>query len=180
MSYPLPIFVAPSVGEWLARFGLDELLRDHVAAVIERLPGPVREDFLTDSSFALCDYEPGPGVVVHVPVGRPRGRRRPGRAVVLKRTLRHRRPEFIRYIIAHELAHAHLHNLGRFPGDDPEHAADALAEQWGFPRPCRVARPAAARLRRERSAAAHVANAEAQPNPTRPSASIPPFPLHLR
>jgi hypothetical protein len=38
-------------------------------------------------------------------------------------------------VIAHELAHAHLRNQGRFPGDDPEHAADALAAGWGFPRP---------------------------------------------
>jgi hypothetical protein len=124
-----------TVGGWLSRFALHDLLHDHVAAVIERLPRPVREDFLTDPSFAMCDYEPGPGVVAHIFVGRPLGRRRPGRSVVLKRTLRHRRPEFIRYIIAHELAHAHLHNGGRFPGDDPERAADALAESWGFPPP---------------------------------------------
>jgi hypothetical protein len=131
----IPEPAATTVDVWLARFSLHDLLHGHVAAVIERLPAPVREDFLTDPSFAMCDYEPGPGVVVHVPVGSPRGRRRPGRSVVLKRTLRHRPAAFIRYVIAHELAHAHLHNAGRFPGDDPEHAADALAESWGFPRP---------------------------------------------
>ena len=126
-----------TVNRWLSRFALHELLHDHVAVVMERLPRPVREGFLNDPGFAMCDYEPGPGVVVHVPIGSPRGRRRPGRAVVLKRTLRHRPAAFIRYVIAHELAHAHLHNGGRFPGDDPEHAADALAASWGFPRPMR-------------------------------------------
>jgi hypothetical protein len=41
----------------------------------------------------------------------------------------------VRWVIAHELAHAHLRNGGRWLGDDPEHAADALAAGWGFPRP---------------------------------------------
>src|SRR5215211_8012325 len=110
MRHPLPILRPPSVSDWLARFGLDDLLRGHVTHVVERLPDPVRDDFLSDSSFSMCDYEPGPGVVAHIPVGRPLGRRRPGRSVVLKRTLRHRPPSFIRYVIAHELAHSHLHN----------------------------------------------------------------------
>jgi len=63
--------------------------------------------------------------------------RLPGRSVVLKRTLRYRPEEFVRYVIAHELAHAHLRNGGRSPGEDPEVAADSLAEAWGFPRPRR-------------------------------------------
>jgi hypothetical protein len=42
---------------------------------------------------------------------------------------------FVRWVIAHELAHAHLRNCGRWEGDDPEHAADDLAARWGFPRP---------------------------------------------
>ena len=54
---------------------------------------------------------------------------------MLKRTLRTGRRPFVRWVIAHELAHAHLRNGGRWPGDDPEHAADALAAGWGFPRP---------------------------------------------
>ena len=59
----------------------------------------------------------------------------PGRAVVLKRTLCSRHETFVRWVIAHELAHAHLRNAGRWPGDDPERAADALAQRWGFPKP---------------------------------------------
>ena len=35
-------------------------------------------------------------------------------------------------LIAHELAHAHLRNGGYGAITDPEHAADALAAEWGF------------------------------------------------
>ena len=120
--------------DWLSRFGLDESLVGHVACVFARLPGPVREDFVADPAFVLSDYEPRPGAAVHVVVGAPR-RNAAGRSVLLKRTLRRRPEAFVRYVIAHELAHAHLRNAGRWPGDDPEHAADALAAEWGFPRP---------------------------------------------
>jgi hypothetical protein len=119
---------------WLFRFGLDAFLHGHVADVLSTLPDDVRVDLVDDPSFRMSDYEPGPGVVAHVPVGMP-ARRRASRSVVLKRTLRHRPPAFVRYVIAHEFAHAHLRNGGRWPGDDPEHAADALAAAWGFPRP---------------------------------------------
>jgi hypothetical protein len=120
--------------EWLAGFGLDEFLRGHVAGVMGGLPDHVREDFLGDPGFVLFDYEPAVGAMMVVPVGPPR-RNAAGRSVVLKRTLRRRPEAFVRYVIAHELAHAHLRNAGRWPGDDPEHAADALAAEWGFPRP---------------------------------------------
>ncbi len=119
---------------WLSGFGLDEFMRSEVAGVMAVLPGHVRDDIVRDPSFTLFDYEPGPGVVMHVPVGVP-GRKAASRSVVFKRTLRHRPAAFVRYVIAHELAHAHLRNAGRWPGEDPEHAADALAAEWGFPRP---------------------------------------------
>src|SRR5947207_959047 len=127
------------VNQWLLAFGLDEFLHHHVAAVMLQLPHAVRDDLLADPGFRLADYEPGRGVVMHVPLGSP-ARKKPGRAVVLKRTLRHRPHDFVRYIIAHELAHAHLRNGGRFPGEDPEHAADSLAAAWGFPRPASALR----------------------------------------
>lgn len=126
------------VNQWLSGFALDEFLHAHVAAVILRLPSAVREDLVSDPAFRLADYEPGPGVVMHVPLGIPRARK-PVRSVVLKRTLRHRPIAFVRWVIAHELAHAHLRNGGRHPGEDPEHAADSLAAAWGFPRPAHTA-----------------------------------------
>ncbi len=119
---------------WLLNFDLDTRLRSHVAAVIEQLPGGVRDDLMNDPGFQMCDYEPGPGMVMRVPVGVPRPHRA-SRSVVLKRTLRHRPEPFVRWLIAHELAHAHLRHGGRWPGEDPEFAADALAAEWGFPKP---------------------------------------------
>jgi hypothetical protein len=124
---------SPELHDWLSRFALAEFLHPHVAEVFAALPAAVREDICSDPAFHLCDYEPG-GPMLRVPMAPP-GRGRPGRSVVLKRTLRHRPPAFVRWLIAHELAHAHLRHAGRFPGEDPEHAADALAAEWGFPRP---------------------------------------------
>ena len=125
--------MAHAIQDWLAGFGLDEFLHHEVAGVIGVLPGHVRDDFVSDPSFTLFDYEPG--LVMHVPVRLPQGRGRSSRSVVLKRTLARRPLPFVRYVIAHELAHAHLRNAGRYPGEDPEYAADALAAEWGFPRP---------------------------------------------
>jgi hypothetical protein len=126
-----------AIHDWLRAFRLDAFLHAEVAGVLATLPGHVREDFVTDPAFTLFDYEPRAGVAFHVPVRLPRGGSNGGasRSVVLKRTLARRPAAFVRYVIAHELAHAHLRNAGRFPGEDPEHAADALAAEWGFPRP---------------------------------------------
>ena len=113
---------------------MDEVLRREVVQVLMRLPDHVRDDFVSDPAFVLCDYEPAAGAMTVVPVGPPR-RNAAGRSVALKRTLRRRPQAFIHYVIAHELAHAHLRNAGRWPGEDPERAADALAAEWGCPRP---------------------------------------------
>ena len=114
---------------WLAEFALDACLHDHAVCVVTSLPEAVRADLMLDPAFTICDYEPGSDAVMRVPAGIP------GRAVVLKRTLRRRPCAFVRWLIAHELAHAYLRNEGRWPGDDPEVAADALAAEWGFPKP---------------------------------------------
>ena len=57
------------------------------------------------------------------------------RSVVLKKRLCDCDENFAHYVIAHELAHAHLWNGPWGEITDPEHAADALAASWGFPRP---------------------------------------------
>lgn len=119
---------------WLERFKLHPTLKPHVHAVVEALPEEVRADLMSDPAFVICDYEPDPTRSFQVPMGRP-GVNGSGRSVVLKRTLRRREPAFVRWLIAHELAHAHLRNEGRHAGEDPEAAADALAADWGFPRP---------------------------------------------
>ena len=124
------------IDQWLRPYCLTEMLHIHAAHVLASLPDVVLIDVMGDEGVVFYDYEPGPGVVMEVPVGLPT-RGRAARSVVLKRTLCHRTPAFVRWLIAHEIAHAHLKNGGRWPGDDPELAADALAENWGFPRPSR-------------------------------------------
>ena len=124
----------PALDDWLDRFPLDLSLRDEVAHVLGALPGAVLEDFLCDPSFSMSDYEPAPFGTYSVVMAAP-GAKSPSRSVVLKRTLRRRPVEFVRWVIAHYLAHAHLRNRGRWPGDDPEVAADSLAAAWGFPKP---------------------------------------------
>ena len=119
---------------WLLAFRLDQSLHGHAFTVLAALPATVQEDFITDPRFTIADYEPGPGVIMEVPVGAP-AFNSASRSVMLKRTLRRSSHEFTRYVIAHELAHAHLRNQGRSPSEDPEHAADSLAALWGFPRP---------------------------------------------
>lgn len=124
---------APCLEEWLTSFALEPFLRSHIAAVFVALPAHVRSDFLCDPAFTLCDYEPSLHAA-HIPLRSPSAKG-PSRSVVLKRTLRRRPDNFIRWVIAHELAHSHLRNAGRHQGEDPEHAADSLAADWGFPRP---------------------------------------------
>ena len=118
---------------WLASFSLEPFLKTHIAAVFIALPDEVRTDFVSDPSFNLCDYEPSLAPA-QITVRSPSAKG-PSRSVVLKRTLRRRPDNFIRWVIAHELAHAHLRNAGRHQGEDPEYAADSLAADWGFPRP---------------------------------------------
>ena len=126
--------MTPEIDQWLRPFNLEASLHAHAAEVVASLPPEVRDDFMFDPTFTLVDYEPRAGHPFHVPV-KLSPRNGPGRSVVLKRTLRTRPEPFVRWVIAHELAHAHLRNGGRWAGDDPEHAADALAAGWGFPRP---------------------------------------------
>ena len=128
------------IDNWLRSFSLEASLHAHTAEVLQSLPAPVLADFMEDPAFSMCDYEPGmaSGYCVPMKLIGTAGRLSAGRAVVLKRTLLRRPTEFVRWVIAHELAHAHLRNAGRWPGDDPEHAADALAGEWGFPRPLKM------------------------------------------
>ena len=130
----MPSDSAQQIDIWLEPFRLVPVLHDHAAYVLAALPERVRSDLSADPPVTFCDYDPTPGVVMQVAIG-PLRRGRSARSVVLKRTLRDRPAPFVRWLIAHELAHAYLNNAGRWPGDDPETAADALAGEWGFPRP---------------------------------------------
>lgn len=101
--------------------------------MLQRLPIDVREDFLTDPTFriSLDDCEPGRGrTVMMAPLG-PGGY---SRCVVLKPRLEKCSAAFAQYIVAHEFAHAWLHNGGWGEITDREEAADAVAASWGFPK----------------------------------------------
>lgn len=124
-----------SLETWLDSIDLQAGLRPHVHEVMRRLPEPVLIDLLNDPAFIVCDYDATPGLMATIPVNI--GVKNPARSIALKRSLARRQEDFVRWVIAHELAHAHLRNQGRWEGDDPEHAADALAADWGFPRPLR-------------------------------------------
>lgn len=116
---------------FLSQCILGDDLRGHVRAVMGAMPGHVVGDLVEDECFVLLETEGrGAGVMLPLP-----DKRKPVRAVVLKRRMWRSDENFVRWVIAHELAHAHLRNAGRVPGEDPEHAADALAAEWGFARP---------------------------------------------
>ncbi len=115
----------------------DELarLRDRVLVVLSALPQEVRRDLLEDPRFrmTLDDLVPGEGRTVWLACPGPGGNG--SRCVVLKPRLADCEKTFAHYVIAHELAHAYLHNGGWGEIDDPETAADAVAASWGFPQP---------------------------------------------
>ena len=113
-------------------------LRDRVRTVLGRLPTPVVEDFLQDECFhvTLDNFVPGKGWSLWMAM--PGANRSGSRAVVLRKRLNDCDEDFALYVIAHEFAHAHLHNGGWRDLTDPEQAADALAAAWGIPK---VTRP---------------------------------------
>ena len=108
-------------------------LARRVAKVLSQLPGEVQQDFLSDPNFkvSLDDCQPGQGRTVLMPDLGPEGT---SRCVVLKPRLERCSEAFACYIIAHEFAHAHLHNGGWGEITDVELAADALAASWGWPK----------------------------------------------
>ncbi len=116
-------------------FEQHELLRQRVSQVLDSLPTEVQEDFLSDPRFhlSLDNYAPGSGSTIFMAV--PGGTGESSRNVVLKPRLSECSEAFAHYVIAHELAHAFLRNGPWGEITDIEHAANALAASWGFPRP---------------------------------------------
>lgn len=110
------------------------VLRERTLVVLRALPSEVRSNLIEDEGFLMVVHDPRRPDSMRVWLAVP-GPQRASRCVGLKLSLARRPPDFAHYVIAHELAHAFLGNRGRWEGDDPEVAADALAGQWGFPRP---------------------------------------------
>lgn len=115
----------------------DPRIARQVAQVMSALPERVLRDLLDDEHFHLAmeDYEPSRGTRVWFSLGN--GPWQGSRSVVLRRRLATAREEFSLWVIAHELAHAFLRNGVFGQHHCPEEAADALAAEWGFPRPPR-------------------------------------------
>src|SRR5579863_3643304 len=101
----LPPAPADPIDHWLGAFRLDPFVHRFVAVVVSDIPATVREDLMHDPNFHICDYEPKIGGFFTVPLRIPT-KNRASRSVVLKRTLRNRSEAFVKWLIAHELAHA--------------------------------------------------------------------------
>ena len=120
---------------YIEPFAEHEALAERVVTVLRALPDRVLRDFQDDPRFrlALDDCAPKKGRTVWLACPGPGGNG--SRCVVLKRRLASCVEAFAHYVIAHELAHAHLRNGGWGEIEDAEAAADALAASWGFVRP---------------------------------------------
>lgn len=112
----------------------EEPLGRRVLRVLAALPPDVQADLLDDPRFRITREErsPGGGWTLWMACPAPGAS---SRCVVLRERLSDCDEGFAAYVIAHELAHAHLHNGGWGEIRDPERAADALAASWGFAKP---------------------------------------------
>jgi len=126
---------------WQTFAPLLEAFRDHeplgirVAKVLSALPREVQEDFLNDPRFRISKLGRKTRFEDATLLALPAADGSGSRCVVLKTRLAECSEPFGLYVIAHELAHAYLHNGSWGHYEDREEAADALAAAWGFPRP---------------------------------------------
>lgn len=109
------------------------VLASRIRSVFDSLPSEVQDDFLNDACFrvSLDYFTASEGRIVVMPLLNNQGT---SRCVVLKPRLEKCSNAFSTYIIAHEFAHAFLHNGGWNEITDVEDAADALAAHWGYPK----------------------------------------------
>lgn len=133
---PSDLVSAKSVREYVERAIENPTIQMRVVMVLATMPREIVAGLLNDPCFriAIDNHVPGRGGSVwmacpgdHVWKG--------SRTVVLKKRLADAAENFAHYVIAHELAHAHLWNGPWGEISDAEEAADALAASWGFSRP---------------------------------------------
>ncbi|TWU48322.1 hypothetical protein [Rubripirellula reticaptiva] len=116
-------------------FANEDPLRDRVLQVLKAIPANVQKDFIDDPRFSIIklNFHRGTGSKLYMALPLPDGSS--SRCVALKPRLSECAEPFGLYVIAHELAHAFLRNGPWGDITDPEDAADAMAADWGFPRP---------------------------------------------
>ena len=109
-----------SFSKFLTPFGEYPALGERVRTVLAQLPQAVVDDLLNDEGFhvALDNFVDGKGWSLWMAM--PKGISSRSRAVVLRKRLNDCDEAFALYIIAHEFAHAHLHNGGWGDISDPE------------------------------------------------------------
>lgn len=134
-SAPSRVLGLKSLREYVERVIDEPVLLARVVHVLSTIPPDIVADLLNDPCFqiAIDNHVPGRGGTVWMacPGDRPwKG----SRTVVLKRRLVDAVEAFAHYVIAHEIAHAHLWNGAWGKITNPEEAADALAASWGFHR----------------------------------------------
>ena len=116
-------------------FAQDDPLRVRLVEVLRRLPQDVIVDFASDDRFTIIKFSQRWGEKLTLCMALPSPDGSGSRCVVLKERLATCELGFGLYVIAHELAHAHLRNGAWGQYTDIEEAADALAAHWGFQRP---------------------------------------------
>ncbi|MGB7329643.1 MAG: hypothetical protein WBD31_32515 [Rubripirellula sp.] len=121
--------------ELVQAFAHDDPLRGRVLHVLMAIPADVQQDFIDDPRFSIIklNFHRGTGSKLYMALPLPDGSS--SRCVALKPRLSDCAEPFGLYVIAHELAHAFLRNGPWGEITDPEDAADAMAADWGFPRP---------------------------------------------
>lgn len=118
----------------LEAFSYSDPLRHRLVTVLQSLPQDVQRDFLDDPRFRITPLD-GAASSDTTLLALPTADGRASRCVVLRAALAKRSESYALYVIAHELAHAYLRNGAWGEILDPEEAADALATDWGYPRP---------------------------------------------
>ncbi|TWU59877.1 hypothetical protein Poly51_01500 [Rubripirellula tenax] len=119
----------------LQDFAPEDPLRHRVRLVLAALPVDVQRDFSDDPRFCITKLHLHRGVGSKLYMALPSPDGNASRCVALKPRLSDCDETFGLYVIAHELAHAFLRNGPWGAIHDREEAADALAADWGFPRP---------------------------------------------
>ncbi len=128
---------SPAFKPYIRDFSDCPPLGDRVLHVLLSLPTDVQRDFLDDPRFRVTveQYIPGRGWTVFMNVPGTLGSG--SRSFVLRPKLAKLPEPFAHWVIGHEFAHAFLRHGDGGDTSNVERDANALAAEWGYPRPDR-------------------------------------------